>query len=141
MVTALSIAVAALLLAVVFFATWAVNLRARLFNQAAALRSLQDAADSTPSSAGDDASKRLAMPVYDDEMDIPAALVGARSKETIERFARVLGTTPVNLLRAALAAGLTGGRLVTEKMFDVLEKEVRSTDLPPPSKPGPSLPN
>jgi hypothetical protein len=142
MVTALSIAVAALLLAAEFFATWVVNLRARSFNQAAELPNLQIAPDAPPSSAGDDAPQKLeAIPVHDDEMDIPAALVGARCKEAIERFAPFLGTTPVNLLRAALKEGLTGGHVVTKEMLDVLEEEAKSTNLPLLSKPGPSLPN
>jgi hypothetical protein len=83
----------------------------------------------------------IAPVIYPDDMDIPAELVGARCKETIERFAPVLGVTPVNLLREALAQGLTGGRPVTEEMLDILEEEAKSRDLSPPSKPGSSQPS
>jgi hypothetical protein len=77
---------------------------------------------------------------YDDKMEIPAALVGAHCKEAIERFAPVLGLSPVKLLRAALAQGLTGGRPITAEVLDAVE-ELKLTELPPPSKPGPSRPS
>jgi hypothetical protein len=131
MVTALSIAVAGLLLTEVFFAVWVVNLRARLFNQAAKRRSLKAEPDTPPSSG--------AAPLpYDDEMEIPAALVGARCKQVIERFAPVLGTTPVQLLRAALVAGLTGDRPITTEMLDVLDQMGRASKRAPRGKPGSS---
>lgn len=76
--------------------------------------------------------------VYADDMDIPAELVGARCKEAIERFAPVLGVTPVNLLRAALSAGLTGDRPVTTEMLDMLDSMLHAGDLAPPLKPGSS---
>jgi hypothetical protein len=78
---------------------------------------------------------------YDDDMEIPAALIGARCKEIIEHFAPALGLTPVNLLRAAIAEGLTGGRPVTKEMLDVLDEEVKAMQLSPPSDPGSSQPS
>jgi hypothetical protein len=81
-------------------------------------------------------SSVIAPVTYPDDMEIPAALVGERCKQTIERFAPALGTTPVNLLREALAQGLTGGRPVTEEMLDMLEEEAKAMELSSPSKPG-----
>jgi hypothetical protein len=66
-------------------------------------------------------SSSAAPPGYDDQMEIPAALIGARYKAAIERLAPALGLSPVNLLRAALDAGLTGGRPLTAEMLDLLE--------------------
>jgi hypothetical protein len=74
---------------------------------------------------------------YDDDMEIPAALIGARCKEIIEQLAPILKVTPVNLLREAIAVGLTGGRPVTEEMLDFIEEERKAMGLPPPPKPGP----
>jgi hypothetical protein len=62
-------------------------------------------------------------------MEIPAALIGAQHKEIIERLAPVLGATPVNMLRAALAAGLTGGRPVTEECVSLPAKPQGSQSL------------
>jgi hypothetical protein len=75
-----------------------------------------------------------------DALEIPAALIGPRCKEVIERMAPVFGLSPVKLLRAAIAQGLTGGCPITEDFLNALE-ELTSTDLPPPSKPGPSRPS
>src|SRR5262249_22542199 len=58
---------------------------------------------------------------YDDHMDIPAALIGARCKEIIEKFAPTVGLTPVNLLRAAIAEGLTGGKPILQETLDILD--------------------
>jgi hypothetical protein len=80
-------------------------------------------------------SSVIAPITYPDDMEIPAALVGERCKQTIEHFAPVLGTTPVNLLREALAQGLTGGRPVTEEMLDILEEEAKAMELSLRSKP------
>lgn len=77
----------------------------------------------------------------EEHLDIPAALVGARYKEVLERIAPALGTTPVNLLRSALDAGLTGGRPITADMLDMLDELVKEGDPPPPSEPGPSRTN
>lgn len=145
MVTALSIAIAALLLTVVFFATWVIQLRSRAHKHDMELRTRRGASGAPPSSTGDDPphkSEAVAepTPLYHDKMEIPAALVGAQCKEAIERFAPVFGLSPVKLLRAAIAQGLTGGRPVTADMLDALDK-LMSTDLPPPSKPDPSRPN
>jgi hypothetical protein len=140
MLTVLSVAVAALLLAVEFFATWLVNRRARAFKQAAELRRLRGAPekpDAPPSSStGDDPPKRLAAGgATDAALDIPAALVGARWKEILERLAPALGTTPVALLRAALDAGLTGGRPITTEMLEMLDKQVKQArNKAPPGK-------
>lgn len=76
--------------------------------------------------------------IYADDMDIPAELIGARCKEAIERFAPVLGVTPVNLLRAALSAGLTGDRPVTTEMLDMLDVMAHAGDIARPLKPGSS---
>src|SRR5262249_8356420 len=96
---------------------------------------------------GDGSPKRLGLDtsypaplLYKDDMEIPSALIGARSKALIERFAPMVGMTPVNLLREALARGLTGEHSVTE-VLELLDKEEDSTELPPTSKPGPSRPN
>jgi hypothetical protein len=145
MVTALSIAVAALLLTVVFFATWVIQLRSRARKHDVKLRTRRSASSAPPSSTGDDPPHRSEAvaepsPLYHDKMEIPAALVGAQCKEAIERFAPVFGLSPVKLLRAALVQGLTGGRPITAEVLDALE-ELTSTDLPPPSKPDPSCPN
>ena len=73
--------------------------------------------------------------------EIPAELVGAKGKETIERLASALGTTPVNLLRAALDIGLSGGRPITTEMLDMIDKLVEEgaeeDEEGPPSKPEP----
>jgi hypothetical protein len=145
MVTALSIAVAALLLMVVFFATWVFNLRARTFSQAEEIRRLRSTPKTPaapPPSSGDDTKRQKekapsTIADYDDNMEIPAALIGARCKEIIEQLAPIFKMTPVNLLREAIAVGLTGGRPVTEEMLDFIEKERKAMGLPPPSKPGP----
>jgi hypothetical protein len=93
MVTFVSFAVAAILLTVVFGAGWFLGLRTRSRKQR----------------SGDD-TKSIEAPsviaAYDDNMEIPAALIGAKCKEAIERFAPLMGVTPVNLLRAALVEGL-----------------------------------
>jgi hypothetical protein len=91
--------------------------------------------------AGGRASPPAAPSADDDDLEIPAALVGARYKEAIERFAPILGTTPVQLLRAALENGLTGNRPITTEMLDMLDALVQAGDIAPPSKPGPSRPN
>jgi hypothetical protein len=83
-----------------------------------------------------------APPVYEDDTEIPAALVGARCKETIERFAPAMGMTPANLLRAALIQGLTGGRPIADEILELLkEEEEQSLQLPKTSKSGPPRPN
>jgi hypothetical protein len=140
MVTALSIAVAALLVMVVFFGTWAFNLRARSSRQAAEIRKLRSAPSEAQSTDGDDTKRLDAAPPsiiteYDDHMDIPAALIGARCKEIIEKFAPTVGLTPVNLLREAIAEGLTGGKPVLQEMLEILEEirreEAEEMCLPP----------
>ena len=80
MVTPLSIAVAALLLMVVFFATWAVNLRARAFKQAEEIRRLRSASKTPEAPSSGDDTKRLeekapsVIAEYDDNIEIPAEL-------------------------------------------------------------------
>jgi hypothetical protein len=92
---------------------------------------------------GNDA-KRLGvsspMTEYDEDMDIPAALVGAECKRIIEHFAPALGLKPVKLLRSALIDGLTGGRPVTTDVLDLLDEMVKAGDAPAPSRP-PTEPN
>jgi hypothetical protein len=71
-------------------------------------------------------------------LDIPAALVGARWKEAIERLAPALDMTPVDLLRAALDIGLSGGRPITSEMLDMIDKLVKEAEEEEsPSKPDP----
>lgn len=82
-----------------------------------------------------------APPVYADDAEIPAALVGAHCKDAIERFAPAMGMTPANLLRAALIQGLTGGRPITDEVLALLDDEEESLELPKVSKPGPTRPN
>jgi hypothetical protein len=71
---------------------------------------------------------------YANDLEIPAALIGARCKEIIETFAPTVGLTPVNLLRAAIAEGLTGGKPVLRETLDILEEirreEAEETRLP-----------
>lgn len=129
MVTLISFAVAAVILVGVFGAGWFFGLRTRS-------RRFKGAPDSKRRPAG---QKTSVIAQYDDNMEIPAALVGARCKEIIEHFAPILGTTPVNLLRGALAEGLTGGRPVTEEMIDILEEMVKTGEIAPPSSKPPPL--
>src|SRR4051812_18971511 len=74
MVTFLSFALAAILLTAVFGAGWFLGLRTRSRKQTSV--------DDTKSQ---EAPSVIA--AYDDNMEIPAALVGERCKEAIERFA------------------------------------------------------
>jgi hypothetical protein len=124
--------VIAILLAASFVAGWFFALRSRFRQEAHKL-------------PGDDTKSAERAPSaiaeYSDDMDLPAALIGARCKEIIEQLAPILRVTPVNLLREAIAVGLTGGRPVTEEMLDFIEKERKAMGLPPPSKPGPVDPN
>jgi hypothetical protein len=71
-----------------------------------------------------------------DALEVPAALIGTHWKNVIDRCAPILGTTPVALLRAAVSAGMTGGRPITEEMLDKLEELVQAEATAPPSKPG-----
>jgi hypothetical protein len=128
---ALTIAVTILIILLVVMMAAYYRLRARL-NRLAKRAKPPD---------GDDSSKRLAAggmasPADGAALDIPAALVGARWKAIIERFALVLGTTPVDLLRAALVTGLTGGRPITEEMLDELDKLIQEGEFASPGKPG-----
>lgn len=131
----ITVAVLSLLLGITIAAYY--RLRARVDTSA------KPGAGDKPHTGGDPPKRITAgrgETVDDDALDIPAALVGAHCKEAIERFAPALGLTPVKLLRAALAQGLTGGRPITADVLDALE-ELTSPDLPPLSKPDPSRPS
>lgn len=136
MVTTISGAVAAVAILIAFSGTWVFNLRAKSFELAAELQSLKRAIEDSKDSKRTAPHAPTVIAEYSDDMEIPAALVGARCKEIIEHFAPILGTTPVNLLRGALAEGLTGGKPVAEGLLEMLEEIAKEGDLPPPpSKP------
>lgn len=73
-----------------------------------------------------------------DEMDIPADLVGPRCKEALVHFAPALGLTPVNLLRAVLIQGLVGNRRITDDLLAAVDELAAEA---PPSTPRSYRPN
>jgi hypothetical protein len=131
MVTFISFIVAALILVSLFGAGWFFGLRTRSRQQAAKLHK-----------PGEDTKRSAVIAEYDDNMEIPAALIGARCKEIIETFAPSVGLTPVNVLRAAIAQGLTGGQPVLKEHLEILDEirreeaeEMRLGPKRDPSKP------
>lgn len=113
-----------------------VNLRARIRTQDAQIRKFPKPPSDDDTKSGEEVEPSL-IAEYPDDMEIPAALVGARCKEAIEHFAPILGTTPVTLLRAAVAEGLTGGRPVAKELLKLLDDLVEAGVIRPPSKPPP----
>lgn len=59
---------------------------------------------------------------YSDDMEIPAALIGARCKELIENAAPNFGLSPVDMLRAVIATGLAGERPLLEEHLNMLDE-------------------
>ena len=149
MVTLLYVAVMVLLLTIAFGVGWIFDLRVRSLRQDDELRKLLGAAAHLPVGvhiempmSGMPAAATASSPSAPGEaLDIPAALVGARWKEAIERLAPVLDMTPVDLLRAAIDIGLSGGRSITSEMLDMIDKlveEANEADAEEPSsKPDP----
>ena len=148
MVTVLCVAVIVLLLAVAFGVGWIFNLRSRSRQHDDELRKLSAAVDRlagqvhlTMPAPNMPAAATASSSASGEALDIPAALVGAGWKEAIERLAPLLGMTPVDLLRAALDIGLSGGRPITSEMLDMIDKlieEANEADTEePPSKPDP----